>query len=388
MSIRYFATNRSHEHLARAIKRKERLNLESKGYFWVNMEAYMSYYLATTNPDEMPESVLVGSKARQNILGPKFLGHPKVGQIVVCVHGFNVNFHDAQTWYSILTNTLRKTKALGGKIVTDPMSQDKDLLKDNSTPDNSLTAFVGFSWPSDGSVLSYLSDQREAIGSGSALANLITKIRQDTNKSVNLICHSMGNFLACHMLKSLVRGEYEPKGIDKNRIKRKREKKAGLAPKDKYFVDRYIMLAADVERRHVTKCVVDASKLESNEEEVTYLGQFYSGLAHLVGRVHNFYSRFDGALTISNIEKGPRKAAVAAKGVLDSLTFGMLDFLERNPDEKWEQRLGATQHPMVAPPNMSSHNAVDLSGREIGHSDYIDSQEIAEEIAQVLSRKL
>ncbi len=79
---------------------------------------------------------------------------------------------------------------------------------------------------------------------------------------------------------------------------------------------------------------------------------------------------------------------MATKGVLDSLTFGMLDFLERNPDEKWEQRLGATQHPMIAPPNMSSHNAVELSGREIGHSDYIDSQEIAEEIATVLTRKL
>lgn len=387
MSIRYFATNRSHGNLARAIARKERLKLESKGYFWVNMEAYMSHYLATTDPDEMPKSVLVGSNAKQEILGQRFLGHPKVGQIVICVHGFNVNFHDAQTWYSILTNTLRKTKALGGKIVTDPISQDKDLLTNNSTPDNSLTAFVGFSWPSNGSALSYPSDQRDAIGSGSALANLITRIRQDTNKSVNLICHSMGNFLACHMFKSIIRDEYEPKGIDGNRIKRRKEK-AGLSPEDQFFVDRYIMLAPDVERRHVTKCVVDAKKLGEDDEEVTYLGQFYSGLEHLVGHVHNFYSRFDGALTISNIEKGPRKVAVAAKGVLDSLTLGLLDFLERNPDEKWEQRLGATEHPMVAPPNMTSHNTVELSGREIGHSDSIDSQEIAEEIAKVLTLKL
>ena len=70
--------------------------------------------------------------------------------------------------------------------------------------------------------------------------------------------------------------------------------------------------------------------------------------------------------------------------MLDKITFGIFDFLERNPDEKWEQRLGGTQHPIIAPPNMESHNAVELSGREIGHSDYVDSKEIAEEIANIL----
>jgi hypothetical protein len=33
---------------------------------------------------------------------------------------------------------------------------------------------------------------------------------------------------------------------------------------------------------------------------------------------------------------------------------------------------------------MKSHNAVELSGREIGHSDYVDSKEIVEEIASIL----
>ena len=224
------------------------------------MKAYMSHYLATTDTGGMPGTVLVGIGARQEVLGPNFLAHPKVGRIVICVHGFNVNFHDAQTWFSILTDTLRKTKALSGKVVTDPIEQDKDLLADDSVADGSLTAFVGFSWPSDGSVLSYPRDQREAVGSGIALANLITRIRQDTKKSVNLICHSMGNYLACNMVKSLIREEHEPKGIDENRIKR-REKIGALAPEDQFFVDRYIMLAQDVERWHGTKCVVDASRL-------------------------------------------------------------------------------------------------------------------------------
>jgi len=66
----------------------------------------------------------------------------------------------------------------------------------------------------------------------------------------------------------------------------------------------------------------------------------------------------------------------------------VLDFLEKNPDHKWEQRLGATQHPMIAPPNMQSHNTTELSGREIGHSDYVDSMEIVDAIAQVLSSPL
>ncbi len=108
-----------------------------------------------------------------------------------------------------------------------------------------------------------------------------------------------------------------------------------------------------------------------------YIEPFYSGLEHLVGQIHNFYSRFDGALAISNYEKAPRKALASAKGLFDKLTFGMIDFLERNSDEKWEQRLRATQQPIIAPPNMISYNAVELSEREIGHSDYVDSKEIA-----------
>ena len=91
---------------------------------------------------------------------------------------------------------------------------------------------------------------------------------------------------------------------------------------------------------------------------------------------------------MSNIEKAAGKLVESSKGFLDKVTFGVLDFLEKNPDHKWEQRLGATQHPMIAPPNMRSHNTTELSGREIGHSDYVDSMEIVDAIAQVLSSPL
>ncbi|MBC8553701.1 MAG: alpha/beta hydrolase, partial [Candidatus Brocadiales bacterium] len=305
---------------------------------------------------------------------------------------FCVNFHDAQTWYSILTDGLRHTKGLKNRVVTDPKSQhDSELLADTSINDRELTAFIGFSWPSNGNVLSYLSDQGEARSSAHVLANLITRIHRLENKpSVNLICHSMGNYLACQMFKQLVKEESIPLEPDPVKLQDLSVRIGRIETGDttksenKYFIDRYIMLAPDVERRHVTKCINVPDNIGKSNEESSYVGQFYSGLQHLVGQVHNFYSRFDGALAISNLEKTPRKALASAKGFFDKLTFGMIDFLERNPDEKWEQRLGATQHPIIAPPNMKSHNAVELSGREIGHSDYVDSKEIAEKIASIL----
>lgn len=389
MSIRYFATNRDCEDLGKDFNREERIELQKGGYHFVDMELYMSYYLSEVEAKTMPPGVIV--KDSQVEVFENFLENKKIGSVIICVHGFCVNFHDAQTWFGILTDALRHTESLKNRVVTDPINQDKHLLEDNAIQDGSLAAFIGFSWPSNGSVFSYLSDQGEARSSAHVLANIIARIRGMENRpSVNLICHSMGNFLACHMFKQLVKEEslpYEPDEEKMEALKIRISRNIANAEQS-YFVDRYIMLAPDVERRHITKCVKIPGNIGKPNEEAPYIGQFYSGLEHLVGKIHNFYSRFDGALAISNYEKAPRKALVSAKGVLDKLTFGMLDFLERNPDEKWEQRLGSSQHPIIAPPNMESHNAVELSGREIGHSDYVDSKEIAEEITNILDSQL
>ncbi len=386
MSIRYFATNRDCENLGQDFNRVDRIDLQRGGYHFVDMEAYMSHYLSEVEAKTMPQGVIV--KESKEEVFKKFLNNEKVGSVVICVHGFCVNFHDAQTWYSILTDTLKHTKSLKNRVVTDPKNQEEmDLLYSDNVGKGELTAFIGFSWPSDGNVLKYLSDQGEARSSAHVLANLIARIRGiPHNPSVNLICHSMGNFLACHMFKQLVKEESLPYEPDAKKLEalKTRIGRETADPENRYFVDRYIMLAPDVERRHVTKCVKMPSNIRKADEEAPYVGQFYSGLEHLVGPVHNFYSRFDGALTISNYEKAPRKVLTSAKGFFDKITFGMIDFLERNPDEKWEQRLGSSQHPIIASPNMKSHNAVELSGREIGHSDYVDSKEIAEEIAKIL----
>ncbi|MFQ5685117.1 MAG: alpha/beta hydrolase [Candidatus Scalindua sp.] len=386
MSIRYFATNRDCENLGQDFNRDDRINLQKGGYHFVDMEAYMSHYLSEVDSKTMPRGVIV-EKSQEDVFD-NFLNNEKVGNVIICVHGFSVSFHDAQTWYGILTDALRHTKSLNNRVITDPKNQlDMELLNSDDVGRGELTVFIGFSWPSNGNVLSYLSDQGEARSSANVLGNLIARIRGiPHNPSVNLICHSMGNFLACHMFKQLVKEESLPFEPDAKKLEalKIRIGRGTADPANRYFVDRYIMLAPDVERRHVTKCVKILGNIGKAEEEAPYVGQFYSGLEHLVGQVHNFYSRFDGALAISNYEKAPRKALVSAKGFFDKITFGMIDFLERNPDEKWEQRLGTSQHPIIATPNMKSHNAVELSGREIGHSDYVDSKEIAEEIASIL----
>ena len=147
--------------------------------------------------------------------------------------------------------------------------------------------------------------------------------------------------------------------------------------RDAWLIDNYVMLAPDIERRHVTKCA-------SSDAETDYVGQFYSGLQHLVRCKINFYSRFDGALNVSNLEKVPREAALAVGDMASKLTRGLLDFLERNPDQRWEKRLGEAPAPMNAAPGFTSVNATELANRKIDHSDHIDSQPIVKRIAEEL----
>ena len=54
MSIRYFATNRDCENLGRDFGRDERIKLQKGGYHFVDMEAYMSYYLSEVEAKTMP----------------------------------------------------------------------------------------------------------------------------------------------------------------------------------------------------------------------------------------------------------------------------------------------------------------------------------------------
>ena len=206
-----------------------------------------------------------------------------------------------------------------------------------------------------------------------------------TGKKINLICHSMGNFLACHTFAALVNKLIIPpvavgsqNMLDLlERGNKAQNTEAVIRPDGDWLIDNYVMLAPDVERRHVTKCA-------GGTVETDYVGQFYSGLQHLVRRKINFYSRFDGALAVSDLQKVPREAVRAVGDTISKWTFGIMDFLERNPDQRWEKRLGEAPAPFNAAPGFSSVNATEVANRKIDHSDHIDSRPVVERIAEEL----
>jgi esterase/lipase superfamily enzyme len=381
--IQYFATNRHMEKLGQAVENRDRTlrhKMSEGGYYFVDMDIYMAFYMGTTDSSEMPRGAAIEDSSQ--VVFDKFLEDPRIGTIVVCVHGFNVELFEAFTWFRVLTETMKHKPGLSKKIITS--KADLDCLGDAKT--GSLTAFIGFSWPSDGSALKYPSDQKEAIGSTAAFGGLLARIRK-TGKRLNLICHSMGNYVACHTFKDLINKVVIPPDVVGDQtltpLLERKERAPGDGVEDvvgkDWFVDTFVMIAPDVERRHVTKC-----KDPDQHHETLYVGPFYSGLQHLVRRKVNVYSRFDGALSISNIEKMPREAALSVADTMNTVTFGLFKFLERNPDYHWEKRLGEAPAPMNAAPGFCSLNATELAGRKIDHSDHIDAPEIAWKIAEEL----
>ena len=382
MSIRYFATNRAIGDLGQAVEeshgsRGQRVNLQRGGHYFVDMNRYMAYYLGELDSDRMPAKAVV--KNSEEDVFKLFLSSEKIGRIVVCVHGFNVALFEAYTWFRVLVETMQHQERLAKCIVTDHEGLDPDAET------GSLTAFVGFSWPSNGSVFSYRSDQHEALGAANAFGNLLGRLHT-TGKPVSLICHSMGNYMACNTLKAIVNGEVTLPALASDaslkELMMRVDARMDLGSKaklnlEKRLIDCYVMIAPDVERRHIIKARGDGV-------ETSYVGPFHSGLEHLVGRTVNVYSRFDSALKVSDWEKKPREALHAVGDTVSRWSLGLLDFLERNPDEKWEKRLGAAPHPEAAPDSVASVNATELAGRKIDHSDHIDCTALALRIAKEL----
>ena len=68
--LKYFATNRDMDKLGRAVdKTSERHKLSRGGYYFVDMEKYMRFYLGTTDADEMPK-VRSSPTQKQRFLTP------------------------------------------------------------------------------------------------------------------------------------------------------------------------------------------------------------------------------------------------------------------------------------------------------------------------------
>ena len=132
----------------------------------------------------------------------------------------------------------------------------------------------------------------------------------------------MGNYLACNTLKSLVNKESTPRHFAEHQemsalVERVDHRDSKRTLDSSRLVDTYVMIAPDVERRHVVKAA-------GHKVPTSYVGPFHSGLEHLVGKVYNIYSRFDGALNISNIEKKPREALLSAGDALSFLVLRAL----------------------------------------------------------------
>lgn len=120
----------------------------------------------------------------------------KQTDVLIYIHGFNVNWNDAVGAALALQEMLNKT-------------QQKDL--------NQSVLVVLFTWPSDGMALpfvSYKSDRTEAQGSGYAFGRGILKVRDFLmtlkknrqaicNQDIHLLCHSMGNYVLQNTLERI-----------------------------------------------------------------------------------------------------------------------------------------------------------------------------------------
>jgi esterase/lipase superfamily enzyme len=384
--IRFFATNRDRHNLGRNVNREQRIQLQKGGYHWVDMKKYMAHYLATTEPSTMPPEVII-TNSEEDVF-KVFLDQNSVKHIIIGIHGYNVSFQGALTSFSVLADTLSiALKESGTTLITDPIVSEKfeaasdregvksinikydPILKD---PNKKLIAFVGFSWSSNGKVVDYLSDRADALRAAPALANLIGYIRtQNPNAKIHIIAHSMGNYLICHMLGELVNKTIKP--IYYNDAIERQLERQDLGGENAFFIDRYLMLAPDVERREVTQCDVDSIRGTGSE----YNDPFFEGLRHLVQETHVFYSRYDNVLKASIVEKDV---------VHESLQRGVELFTGSDLQKRWESSLGLNPLPALAPDNMESHNATTLTNRTIDHGDYFDALDIAKKIVEVIMK--
>lgn len=124
----------------------------------------------------------------------------KGADVVVYIHGYNVNWHAAVGSATALQYMLNRDRTTG--------------LKE--------TIVVLFSWPSDGSVMpfaAYRSDRGDAQGSGVAVGRAILKLheflrtlRRDAKtpeqrlcgQEIHLLCHSMGNYVLQNALPKII----------------------------------------------------------------------------------------------------------------------------------------------------------------------------------------
>lgn len=178
--------------------------------------------------------------------------------VLIYVHGYSVPFKSA------VADALTLQERLAAP----------DVKGDSQRPD---PAVVLFTWPSDGRKtpwLSYRSDRIEAAPSGYALGRALLKVRdyllaipraQQCGRNINLLCHSMGNFVLQNAVERV--GMYSPG----QRLPR--------------LLDQVFMVAADV------------------DDDVFRDGRPLAPLPDVCEAVHVYFNARDLALRISDATK-------------------------------------------------------------------------------------
>jgi len=169
---------------------------------------------------------------------------PKVG---IYLHGFNNNYHCS-------------------------IDEIFDLEKELKPVMGYAPVIVGFSWPSTGNTISYLSDREEVRDSVGAFTRFLLDInelanrnQQDCFSTTFCIAHSMGNYL---LRKGM---EYLSDALG--------------TPRGRMLFSETLMLAPD---------------LSSNDIEIDGKGSY---IADFSRRVHVYYSKYDRALKASSAKR-------------------------------------------------------------------------------------
>ncbi len=189
------------------------------------------------------------------------------GHVLVFVHGFNV------TWWEAVASALSLQSMLNRSCSGDDPSN-------GPTP----VHVVLFTWPSDGLAIpywSYFSDRSDAKLSGYAFGRGLLKLRDylidarrvsrqtgepPCERSIHLLCHSMGNFVLQHALKRAL--EYSV---------------GGRLPR---IFDQIFLCAADV------------------ASDVFQPGEPFHGLPQMARAVSIYHNRGDLTMPVSDYTKG------------------------------------------------------------------------------------
>jgi esterase/lipase superfamily enzyme len=167
---------------------------------------------------------------------------------------------------------------------------------------------IAFAWPSNGNLLQYRDDKRDAEISGFALGRSLQKLQQFFEEffkvsqnepcynNIHILCHSMGNFVLESMMKALIAQSTRLTTVFKE----------------------IVLVGADVD--------------DNVFEEFLP----FSRLTDICERVHIYYNKKDKALQISETTKNPfkRLGKYGPKKIINDLNVNIIDISATKPDRK------------------------------------------------------